>query len=558
MIAMKQTHTLKQLIALIMTVILLFLILTTTALFTASRKILDSHIQAVGGASLDYYRSQLDSTLERINVFCQSSVFTGLNVMDRSDDLMEQYLEKTALSGTLSSLLSLSPELYFTMAAPNGSGDAIVRSRCSSMTHSDAIRDFLLDRTGDPSLYGQWQWLEIDGAWYLTRFYSLGGGFCAVCVDSSILAMASEDEKGLYLFCRQNGSGIACNEAVRQSLSAEPSPGVSMEIDGQSYALLSTSSIQGPFSIHCLAASATTELQRYVMQQIAVLILFCLSAVACFMVVLKYTTGAFTTLNHACGRVSQGDLSTEITKEPRFAEEGQIYAAFNDMIGQIQDLRIDLYEQALYAQHSKLEFLRIQIKSHFFVNCLTVIHTLAMAGNTALIEEFALCLADYFRYLGTGFSDTVSFGSELEHLNNFVKLHQIRYPGHITYRYVADPALEDFRVLPMVPQTFVENVFKHAMGVTEDIELTIRAEAAEGGMWLEIRDNGPGFTQKQLTILNDPGSLRRPDKQLGTGIANTRERLQLFYRDRSQVRFENDNGAVVRVFFPAVKEKGVS
>jgi hypothetical protein len=32
--------------------------------------------------------------------------------------------------------------------------------------------------------------------------------------------------------------------------------------------------------------------------------------------------------------------------------------------------------------------------------------------------------------------------------------------------------------------------------------VTIRATAADGGMWLEIRDNGPGFTREQLALLN--------------------------------------------------------
>lgn len=561
---MKKTRTLKKLIAVMIAVILLFLILITALFVSSNRNIINSHIQAVGGATLNYYRSQLDAALERVSTYCATAVSDSLSGMEQYDTPMEQYLRTAEMGNTLHSLLNLSDDLLFAMVGRmNDPASVTLRSRSLSMPHSDALADILLSMANDGTpavLSSQWTWLELDGEWYLTRFFLYGDGFCAVCVDSGVLAMADEREEGLYLFCRQNGIDIAGQTAVQEALASQPNAMDELRINGRTYSMLSTASTQGSFSIHCLVTTSASNLGRYLMQQTLVMLLFCFAMLFFLSALLKYTTGTFSTLNEACTQVSQGNLSTEITKEPRFAEEEQIYGAFNDMIDQIQDLRIDLYEQALYAQTSKLEFLRVQIKSHFFVNCLTVIHTLAMAGNTKLIEEFALCLADYFRYLGTGFSDTVPFGSELEHLNNFIKLHQIRYPGHIQYYHSCDPELETFEVLPMIPQTFVENVFKHAMGVTEDIVLTIRAYAADGGMWLEIRDNGPGFTQKQLSALNQPYSDTKAPELSGTGIANTKERLHLFYHDRSKVQFENapEGGAVVRVFFPAVKERGTS
>lgn len=113
-----------------------------------------------------------------------------------------------------------------------------------------------------------------------------------------------------------------------------------------------------------------------------------------------------------------------------------------------------------------------------------------MVGNDALIQEFTLCLSDYFRYLGSGFSDTVRFGRGPSHLQNYIKIHQIRYPDRIFCQCRIAPELEDFEMLPMVPQTIVENIFKHVLGVQREIQITIHARpgshASCNGMWLSI------------------------------------------------------------------------
>lgn len=558
---MKKTLTLKQLMAAVSAVLLLFLILTVVVLFSTSRNITNRHIHAVGAATLNYYQTQLDATLDRAASSCQAMVFNSITAMEQADNTVERYQRKLELGRTLSSLLYLSDNLYFTMAVPSmgASSGTVIRSRCSSMTHCQAIQDYLTElvRLDDPlTTSDRWTWLEVDGAYYLTRFFRNKGAFCVICVANSVLSVSPDNEDNLYLFCQQGDDKIAANTAVQQALAEEPDNSGELQVGGLSYSILSTNSLQGDFSIQCLVTSATSDLSGYLVRQGMMLLLFFLVMLLCLFWLLRYITRAFSTLNQACVQVSQGDLNTSITLEGRFTEERQIYSAFNDMIQQIKELRIDLYEQALHAQRSKLGFLRTQIKSHFFVNCLTVMHSLAMVGNTALIQEFALCLADYFRYLGSGFSPTVRFGSELEHLHNFVKIHQIRYPGRITYQYSVEPELTDFNLLPMIPQTFAENVFKHALGAVEQITLTVRAYAGSwqerNGMWLEIEDNGPGFTPEQLQVLNQPWDGEEVPIGSGTGIHNTKERLYLFYHGHSTIEFTNrsDHGAIVRVFFP--------
>ena len=46
------------------------------------------------------------------------------------------------------------------------------------------------------------------------------------------------------------------------------------------------------------------------------------------------------------------------------------------MIGQIHDLKLQIYEEKLNQAYAELQYLTLQIKPHFFLNCLNLIYSL--------------------------------------------------------------------------------------------------------------------------------------------------------------------------------------
>lgn len=86
--------------------------------------------------------------------------------------------------------------------------------------------------------------------------------------------------------------------------------------------------------------------------------------------------------------------------------------------------------------------------------------------------------------------------------------------------------LNEIRVPHLLLHTIVENVFKHAMSLTETLMLMISCREIEEngfrGVQIIVEDNGKGFTSEQLEKYNgDTVSNEEKDTQIG--LSNTRE-----------------------------------
>ena len=550
----------RQMAAILIAMIFLFLLASTGLLYFSGRSITNNYMEDVGGATLNYYESQLNYSLQTINDYCQSNVAENdsFAAYGNTQDLRKDYALKAEIGDTLNSVLQLSQSVYFVMSCPVNPdlSGCMFRSRCRTMNERDTMRDSVLSVISSPGLtipFNRWKWVKVDNGYYLRNIFRYDNTYCAVFLDASVLSSAADADSNYYLLCSQDGALISGDASAQSAVITRPDR---VRMNGKVYSLLSVPSQQGDFSVCCLVMSAAPALRKNMTAIFIALPLLILGLFLGWSFVLRHLFGLFATLNQACRQIASGDISTPIAKRGHFAEEVQIYDAFNDMMQQIKDLRITVYEQELASQQSKMQFLRVQIKSHFFVNCLNVIHSLAMVGNDELIQEFTLCLSDYFRYLGSGFSDTVRFSQELAHLQNYVKIHQIRYPDRITCQFLVSPEVEDVEILPMIPQTIVENIFKHVLGVQNRVRITVQAQVgrldALDGMWLTVADDGPGFTDDQLAVLNSDQPDPAPQSENGTGIRNTKKRMDLFYKGQAVIRFENApaGGAVVKMFFP--------
>ena len=62
-------------------------------------------------------------------------------------------------------------------------------------------------------------------------------------------------------------------------------------------------------------------------------------------------------------------------------------------------LKIDAYERERQRQRGQLEYLQLQIKPHFFLNCMTSIHSMAQLHLDEEIQRMAAATAEYFRYI---------------------------------------------------------------------------------------------------------------------------------------------------------------
>ena len=111
----------------------------------------------------------------------------------------------------------------------------------------------------------------------------------------------------------------------------------------------------------------------------------------------------------------------------------------------------------------------------------------------------------------------VPLEKELEYLKNYVELQNIRFGEDVDVRLniVGEPTDQIIEPMLMIP--FVENAFKHGVGLVIDPMIDIQ---------LRIEQSGLFFTLRNKISAEQPGD---KDGSSGIGLRNVSRRLELLY-----------------------------
>ncbi|MGG4034034.1 histidine kinase [Paenibacillus cisolokensis] len=242
-------------------------------------------------------------------------------------------------------------------------------------------------------------------------------------------------------------------------------------------------------------------------------------------------------------------------KSSKMVELEKANRQFIDLVTQIKQIKIDLYERELEKQKIQLDYMKLQIKPHFFLNCLTTIYSMAQMQMHAEIQNMTLSISKYFRYIFQNGQDFVRLEDEIEHVRTYLEIQKQRYRNAFDYRIEQAERTADVRIPPLVLQTFIENAMKYAVSREYEVQvvLTVTRQVVEDEEMTVIRisDTGPGFPPPVLDSLVNGQPL---DQTEGTriGIMNTIQRLEHLYHNKAQVRFSNreGGGACVVLYLP--------
>lgn len=165
---------------------------------------------------------------------------------------------------------------------------------------------------------------------------------------------------------------------------------------------------------------------------------------------------------------------------------------------------------------ARLHALRMQLNPHFLFNALNGIGTL-MYRDVDAADTMLVKLAGLLRQsLDRGEQATVTLREELDFLDRYLALEQMRFADRLRVEREIDPGLLGFAVPTLILQPLVENAIKHGIEpMTRPGTIQLRAaRLGDGRVRLEVRDDGRG--------LRDTG--RR-----GVGTTNTEHRLRQQY-----------------------------
>ncbi|MCF8381870.1 MAG: PAS domain S-box protein [Bacteroidales bacterium] len=110
---------------------------------------------------------------------------------------------------------------------------------------------------------------------------------------------------------------------------------------------------------------------------------------------------------------------------------------------------------------SQFEVLKQQVNPHFLFNSLNVLTSLIKI-DPDLAESFTERLSKVYRYvLENKEKDLVSLITELEFLNSYLFLLEIRFMNKIIVKTNIDKSFYDYLILPIAIQLIIENAIKH-------------------------------------------------------------------------------------------------
>ena len=189
---------------------------------------------------------------------------------------------------------------------------------------------------------------------------------------------------------------------------------------------------------------------------------------------------------------------------------------------------------------TQLHLLKTQLHPHFLFNTLHAISAL-MHRDVKAADRMLARLSQLLRvaldYTGT---QEVSLEEELDFLEPYMEIEQVRLGDRLSVELDVDPYTLDARVPHMILQPLVENAIRHGIAPRAGPgRITIRAHGSSDTLHLEVRDDGPGLPAGKSA-------------NGGLGLANTRARLEQLYGDRFTFEPANapDGGFRVAIRIP--------
>ena len=268
-------------------------------------------------------------------------------------------------------------------------------------------------------------------------------------------------------------------------------------------------------------------------------------------------------LEEGIARIENGDLSIQIPQNGTSMEMEHLIDSFNNMVSQIEELKIQNYEEKVEKQKLMLDYMTIQIEPHFYLNALNLINTMAQMQDTELIQKMTENLSLYLRYIADSRNKTVTILQELEHIRHYMNIMEIRFGECFHYEEKVDAELLDVQIPPLLIQTIVENSMKYAFDFYGDTRILVeiqkqteekKQDACEEeetkGVIIRVSDNGKGYEE---------GILKRFAKELPMegshiGLWNAKMRLRQLYPKKSAFILSNakPQGAVTTILIEPV------
>jgi two-component system sensor histidine kinase YesM len=407
----------------------------------------------------------------------------------------------------------------------------------------------------------RWQPVQVDQGYYLLRIIRNDKAYVGIWIKLTTIRkfILEDSEFPAYILVNNQAAPMDHQNLVEQyQINLQQNyQNDYLTGSGKTFLMVGVYSVKGDFAlVTAVPYRIIFSSNKYIGQVFILLAVSLAIFLPIYLLILRRTVlRPITQIIGAMGKVSEGDLTTRIPPIRTSIEFNTVNLTFNNMLEQIQKLKIDIYEEKISKQRVALERLQLQVKPHFFLNSLNTINTMARLGKIDLLLEFNKYLIGYFRYMFRSDMSYVSLGEEINHVENYIRIQELHFPKRLMATIDVDDYLRDQLVPPLLIHTFAENTVKYALSAERPIEFSVSGDLheVEGKQFVRllIRDTGDGFAPVVLQKLQK-GEPLTDEYGKHIGIYNLRERLKSFYKDPPCMTFRNQisGGAEIEILLP--------
>lgn len=175
---------------------------------------------------------------------------------------------------------------------------------------------------------------------------------------------------------------------------------------------------------------------------------------------------------------------------------------------------------------AELAFLKSQVNPHFLFNSLNNLYSLIYHKSDKALPAVEK-LSSLLRYSLYETKNQIDLQKELNYIQNFIELEQLRHDYPLEIHLEIDKKLSPTSIAPFILIPFIENIFKHGTlnNSDEPVIITIKNDASELSLYCqnEIKE-------------------QEKDEIGGIGLENIKKRLALIYPEKHQLHINERDG----------------
>lgn len=249
-------------------------------------------------------------------------------------------------------------------------------------------------------------------------------------------------------------------------------------------------------------------------------------------------------------QIQNGDLSVRIENCGK-DEMGELGTQINKMLDRIEELMKESINRELLVKNSEIRALQNQINAHFIYNVLESIKMMAEIDAEYAISDAITSLGKLLRYSMRWVSGNVRVEEEVEYIENYLALINLRFDYEIYLSLNISPAIMKQEIPKMSLQPIIENAIYHGIEeMAEDTNIYVKGYAQGDECVIEITDAGKGMTEETLCRVREKlnGEMDAGGgKGNGIGLKNVQDRIHISFGEDYGLQINSKQGCYTKV-----------